>query len=140
MLLFQSKIKYQTSNEQGSPVTKTEHYLVNAVSYGDVEALMASHIANNVPEYQITISKKPLSEVFEHNDFELPFFQAKVVYISFDEKSQKEKKTPYMIMIQEADIENAVKHLKQHLGTLNDYEIVTMAKTEILEIVKPKEQ
>jgi hypothetical protein len=63
MLLFQSKIKYQTSNEQGSPVTKTEHYLVNAVSYGDVEALMASHIANNVPEYQITISKKPLSGI-----------------------------------------------------------------------------
>jgi hypothetical protein len=57
-----------------------------------------------------------------------------VQYITFDEKSQKEKKVPHIMLINANDPREAYDLLKKNLGSLNDYQITDINITAILEI------
>lgn len=131
---YYSKIRYQREDEAGTLKTIKEAYLIDAVSYTEAEARVFEIVASNTPEFQIDkISKMKLAEVFIEPDVET-WFKAKVQYISFDESSQKEKKTAHFILINAIDPGQVYKLLKEKLGSLNDYEITDINLTDILEV------
>lgn len=138
MIWFHAKVTYQREDETGSLKTQNESYLVDAMSYTEAESRIAEAMAANLPEYKIKIDPKKLAEVIEIHT-EDPFFIGKVQYITYDEKKSKEKRTNYNIAIQAPSIENALAELKTTLGTLNDYEIVGMSKSPILEVIHSRE-
>lgn len=135
-MIYRAKVKYHEEDYSGQLKTKVESYLVSALSYGDVEAKLLEHFPVNMPEYQTTISKKPLAEVFDSSDEDMFFFQAKVDYLTFNEKIQKEKRSAHIMVVKEKSVDTAFQRLKNVLGTLNDYEIVSVAKTDIVEVIK----
>jgi Domain of unknown function (DUF4494) len=92
-------------------------------------------VASNTPDFQLTnLSKMKLSEVFfEENGSEI-WYKAKVQYISFDEKTQKEKKTPHMMLINAENPKDVFEALTKNLGNLNDYQITDINITTILEV------
>jgi hypothetical protein len=93
---FQANIRYTQQDDQGKQKTVNEVYLFDSVSYTDAEAKTYAFVAQNWPDFQlISIKRLKMQEVFfVENGAEL-WFKAKVQYITFDEKSQSEKKTAY---------------------------------------------
>lgn len=132
---YLGKIRFQREDEAGSLKTINEAYLVDAVSYTEAEARMFEVVASNTPDFQlINLAKMKLSEVFFEDNNSETWFKVKVMYISFDEKTAKEKKTPHMMLINADTPKDAFDALTKNLGNLNDYQITDINITTILEV------
>lgn len=132
---FQTKIRYQQQDDKGKVKTISETYLIDAVSYTDAEARTYDIVARNTPEFNLHgLSRMKLAEVFfEENNAE-KWFKAKVSYISFDEKAQKEKKIPYNMLINAHNPREVYDLLIERLGKVQDYEITDINLTNILDV------
>jgi ribosomal protein L20A (L18A) len=67
----------------------------------------------------------------------------KVCYLSFDEKTKKEKKTPFNMLINAENPVQAYHLLVERLGTVDDYQITDINITTIAEIIpyeKPEQK
>lgn len=132
---YLAQIRYQRENETGILKTINEQYLLKAVSYTDAEAIVFDKVAENVPDFELVkCNPIKLSEIFLEDNNAEKFWKAKVQYISFDEKSQKEKKTAHFMYINCHDLGEVYTSLKNHLGNLNDYEITDVSLTNVLEV------
>ena len=66
-----------------------------------------------------------------------------MAYVTLDEHSGAEKKTYTNILVQAADLRDAVKRLDEGMkGTLAEYEIISIAETKIMDVYlyKPEEE
>lgn len=135
-LWFQSNIRYTQQDEQGKQKVVNEVYLFDAVSFTDAEAKTYSFVAQNWPDFQlINIKRLKLQDVFFVENGAETWFKCKVQYITFDEKSQKEKKTAYNMLINAENVKDAYDLLRERLGPINDYIISDINATTILEVV-----
>lgn len=137
---FQVKIRHQQEDEKQRLKTKNETYLLDAVSYTDAEARFHSYIASNIPEFQIVgLSRLRISEIFFVEDGSDKWYKIKVSFISFDEKTKQDKKTPHNMMVNADDIRQAHDLVVERLGSVTDYEITDLSVTNILEVIPYEE-
>lgn len=141
---YQGKIRYQKVDEKDRTIKITEVYLVDAVSYTDAEARVYETVASNTPDFQLFgLSRMKLSEVFFVEGGSEIWYKVKVNFISFDEKAQKEKRTPFNMLINAENPLEAYNLLAERLGTVEDYQITDINITNILEVIpyeKPEEK
>ena len=63
------------------------------------------------------------------------WFKCKLIFITLDEKSGAEKKTSTQVLVQAADLRDAVKKLDEGMkGTMADYQIGSVAETAIMDV------
>lgn len=133
---FQANIRYTQQDEQGKTKTINEVYLFDSVSYTDAEAKTYGFVAQNWPDFQlISIKRLKIQEVFFVENGAEAWYKCKVQYITFDEKTQTEKKTPYNMLINAENPREAYDLMKERLGPINDYIISDINATNILEVV-----
>lgn len=133
---YQATIRYQQPDDKGINKTITEVHLVDAVSYTDAESRIYDSVASNLAEFFLSkLSRMRLSEVFFVEDGAETWYKLKVQYITFDEKTQKEKKVPYNMLINAPDPREAYDLLKERLGKIQDYIITDVNITNILEVI-----
>ena len=159
---FLGKIRYQqpiddsnvgTRNEEfinrtaERQKTITEAYLVDAVSYTDAEARLFQEIAANIasanrPDFEITnISRMKLADVFHHEDGGEIWFKVKAMFITDDEKTGKQKKTPSVMLVNGETPKQAYERVEVSLKTaLDPFEITDVNTTKILEIFPYNEE
>jgi hypothetical protein len=137
---FQSKIRFQQQDEKGNTKTINQAYLFDAVSYTDAEARAYNYFAAELPEFQlIGLTKMKFNEVFFiENNAEI-WFKCKVQYIVFDEKTQNEKKVPFMMLLNAHDIKECYGLLVEKLGQVQDYIISDINATKILDVIPYEE-
>ncbi|GAB2594522.1 DUF4494 domain-containing protein [Spirosoma areae] len=148
---FLGKIRYQqpiddsnvgTRNEEFiKQKTVTEAYLVDAVSYTDAEARLYREIAANTgptsrPDFEITdISRIKLADVFHNEDGGEIWFKVKAMFITDDEKTGKQKKTPSLMLVNAETPKQAYERVEVSLKTaLDPFEITDVNTTKILDI------
>ena len=88
-------------------------------------------------DFQVTdIKRAKYAELFEADEEAADrWFKAKVAFITLDEKSGAEKRSNQNMLIQAADLRDAVKRLDKGMeGTMADYVIVSIAETPIMDI------
>lgn len=133
---FLSNIKYTQQDELGRLKTINEAYLFDAVSYTDAEEKTYKQIAQNWPDFQlVSIKRQRIQGVFFVENGEETWFKAKVQYLTFDEKTQTEKKTAYNILINAENVKDAYDLLRERLGPIQDYIISDINTTSILEVI-----
>ncbi|UTA68727.1 MULTISPECIES: DUF4494 domain-containing protein [Emticicia] len=133
---YQGKIRYQIVDEKDKTVKVTEVYLVDAVSYTDAEARIYSAVAANVPEFHLSgLARRKFHEVFFVEDGAETWYKVKVNFMSFDEKTQKEKRTPFNMLINAQNPSEAYNLIAERLGTVEDYQITDINLTNILEVL-----
>lgn len=141
---YQGKIRYQKVDEKDRTIKITEVYLVDAVSYTDAEARVYHTVASNTPDFQLFgLSRMKIHEVFFVEEGSETWYKVKVNFISFDEKAQKEKRTPFTMLINADNPLLAYQLISERLGTVEDYQITDINITNILEIIpyeKPEEK
>ena len=143
---FLGKIRYQqpidestvgTRNEEFvKAVTVTEDYLIDAVSFTDAETRLYQQVAANTPDFEITaVSRMKLADVFQREEDNDTWFKVKAVFVTDDERTGKQKKTPSLMLINAKTPKEAYERIEQHLKTaLDPFEITDVNSTKILEI------
>ncbi len=134
-LWFSCKIKYAIQHEDGKQTLKSEQYLVDAVSFTEAEARLYMCLSSTVPEFMLTsISKMNLADIFHFDDAEI-WYKCKIVYVSVDEKTGKEKKVPNTMLVSAHNAKMAYERVEESLSTMIvPFEITDVNLTSIIEI------
>ena len=133
---FICKIRYEKVMENGMNKKVIEPYLVDALSFTEAEARIIEEIRPFVSgEFTVTdIKRARLSELFFNENGDR-FYKIKVYFITLDEKSGAEKKTSTQVLVQAADLRDAVKKLDEGMkGTMADYVIASVAETALMDV------
>ena len=135
---FLCKIRYEKVMENGMQKTVTEPYLVDALSFTEAEARIIEEITPFISgEFTVTdISRAHYSEIFtSEEDSADKWFAGRLAFITLDEKSDKEKRTYTNVLIQAADIHDAMKKLDEGMkGTMADYSSILLKETAIVDV------
>ena len=135
---FEGKIRYEKVAENGMNKKVTEPYLVDALSFTEAEARLIEEVTPFISgEFTVTdIKRANYSEIFPSDEEDADkWYKCKLYFITIDEKSGAEKKTATNILVQAADLRDAVKKLDEVMkGTLADYVIASVAETAIMDV------
>ena len=135
---FECKIRYEKTMENGMMKKVNEPYLVDALTFTEAEARIIEEITPYMSgEFTVTdIKRANYSEVFFCEEEAADrWFKSKLLFITLDEKSGNEKKVASQVLIQAADLRDAVKKLDENMkGTMADYAIASMAETLIMDV------
>ena len=135
---FECKIRYEKTMENGMNKKVTEPYLVDALSFTEAEARIIEEMTPFISgEFTVSdIKRANYSELFPSKEEAADrWFKCKLVFITLDEKSGAEKKTSTQVLVQAADLRDAVKKLDEGMkGTMADYQIASVAETAIMDV------
>ncbi len=135
---FLCKIRYEKTMENGMQKKVTEPYLVDALSFTEAEARIIEEISPFITgEFTVSdIKRANYSELFASDEMTADrWFKCKLLFITLDEKSGAEKKTSTLVLVQAADLRDAVKKLDEGMkGTMADYQIAAVAETPIMDV------
>ena len=135
---FECKIRYEKTMENGMNKKVTEPYLVDALSFTEAEARIIEEMTPFISgEFTVSdIKRANYSELFfSEEEAADRWFKCKLTFITLDEKSGAEKKTSTNVLVQAADLRDAVKKLDEGMkGSMADYIISSMAETAIMDV------
>ena len=135
---FETKIRYEKEMENGINKKVTEPYLVDALSFTEAEARIIEEMTPYISgEFTVAdVTRARYSELFYAEDASADrWYKVKLGFITLDEKSGSEKKTYTNVLVQAADLRDAVKRLDEGMkGSMADYIIVSVAETAIMDV------
>lgn len=135
---FLCKIRYEKVMENGMQKKVTEPYLVDALSFTEAEARIIEEVTPFISgEFTVSdISRAHYSEIFtSEEDSADKWFAGRLAFTTLDEKSGKEKRTYTNVLIQAADIHDAMKKLDEGMkGTMADYSSILLKETAIVDV------
>ena len=142
-LWFEVKIAYEKTMEDGLQKKVKETYVVDALSFTEGESRSTEQMKDYISgEFTVDDMKKaPYSEIFfdDDNDAADKWYKVKVNYITIDENTEKEKRTPVYYLIQAESLKKAIINIeKQFDGTMIDFEIVAANETPIMDVFEYK--
>lgn len=143
---FLCTIKYDKIAENGLEKKVSEKYLFDSLSFTESEGRCIEEMTPFISgEFTVSdIKRANYSEIFFSNEVSADkYFKCKLYFITIDEKSRTEKKTATNILVQAADLRDAVKKLDEGMkGTMADYVIASVAETSIIDVYKyePKDK
>lgn len=141
MMLYECGIRYERTMPNGMSKKVTELYLVDACSFAEAEGRITKEMEPYISgDFDVvTIKRTNYSEIVDGLSTADKWFKAKLVFITVDEKSGKEKKASTHFIVSASDINNAhicvVEHMK---GSVMDFEIATLDETKIMGIFRYK--
>ena len=129
---FECKIRYEKTMDNGMNKKVTEPYLVDALSFTEAEARIIEEMTPFISgEFTVSdIKRANYSELFPcEEDSADRWFKCKLYFITLDEKNGAEKKTATNVLVQAADLRDAVNKLNEGMkGTMADYQIASVAE------------
>ena len=141
---FECKIRYEKTMEDGLQRKATEQYVVDALSFSEAEQRIIEEMSAYISgEFEVTdVKKAQYKEVFfsdAANDDR--YYKAKLAFITIDEKTDKEKRSAVVYLVQAATLDGAVTHINEVMdGTMIDYEKSNIAETKIMDVFEYKKQ
>ena len=125
--------------ENGLVKKVNEPYLVDALNFTEAERRIIEEITPFMTgEFEVSdIKRARYAELFEApgDDSADRFFRVKLVFITLDEKSGKEKKTSQNVLVQASDLRDSIKRLDEGMkGSMMDYTIASVTETMIMDV------
>ena len=135
---FEVKIRYEKVMDNGMQKKVTEPYLFDALSFTESEGKCIEEMTPFISgEFTVSdIRRANYSEIFFSDEESADrWFKCKLVFITLDEKSGVEKKTSTQVLVQAADLRDAIKKLDEGMkGTMADYQIASVSETAIMDV------
>lgn len=136
---FECKVKYEKTMENGLVKKVNEPYLVDALNFTEAERRIIEEITPFMTgEFEVSdIKRARYAELFEApgDDSADRYFRAKLVFITLDEKSGKEKKTSQNVLVQAGDLRDSIKRLDEGMkGSMMDYTIASITETPLMDV------
>lgn len=135
---FESKVKFEKTQENGLQKKVTEVYVFDALSWTEAEARTIEELTPYITgEFTIVdIKRVKLSEIFFNTEEKADkWFKGKIVFILLDEKSGAEKRSSTYMLAQAKDIDQAQEVIKKGMeGSMADFEIAEIKETPIMDV------
>lgn len=141
---FECKIRYEKIMEDGLPKKISEVYVVDALSFSEAEERiieeMSSYISGEIEIMDVKIA--PYREVFFADDnLADQWFKAKLSFITIDERTDKEKRTSMMYLVNAGNISSAINNIDKVMsGTMIDYVTTSISATKIMDVFEYKKK
>ena len=137
---FECKVQYEKVMEDGMQKKVTELYIVEALSFTEAEARIIEEMSAYINgEYEVKdIKKAKYKEIWFSDDTNADrFYQAKLQFITIDEKTGKEKRSNFVCLVQASTLNGAIKGIDEVMGgTMIDYTSVEAKETKILDVIE----
>ena len=135
---FICKIRYDKTQEDGLQKKVAESYIVDAVSFGEAESRIIEEMAAYINgEYEVVdISRTAFSEIFFSDEETADkWYNAKLEFITIDEKTGKEKRSAVVYLVQAGTFDNALKNVNDVMdSTMIDYVTAKIEETKIIDV------
>lgn len=133
---YESKVKFEQVQEDGCTKMVTESYMVDALTFTDAEALTMKWVAQYVSgELDVVALKRTNIKEVRYNAEGDKWYNCKLVFITLDEKSGKEKKTNYNVLVQASSTEEGTKQVELLMqGSMQDWELKSITETNIMDV------
>ena len=141
---FECKIRYEKIMEDGLPKKINDVYVVDALSFSEAEERimeeMSSYISGEIEIVDVKIA--PYREIFFADDnLADQWFKAKLSFITIDERSNKEKRTSMMYLVNAGNISSAINNIDKVMsGTMIDYVTTSISATKIMDVFEYKKK
>ena len=139
---FETKVKYEKTQENGMQKKVTETYLVDALSFSECEDRIINEMKVYISgEFEVNaIQKAKYNELVVSEDTSADkWYKCKLQFITLDEKTEKEKKSAVHYLVQGSSLENAKNNMVKFMSTSSiDYEFVEIKETPIMDVFKYK--
>ena len=141
---FECKIRYEKTMEDGLPKKVSEVYVVDALSFSEAEERiieeMSSYISGEIEIVDVKIA--PYREIFFADDnLADQWFKAKLSFITIDERTDKEKRTSMMYLVNAGNISSAISNIDKVMsGTMIDYVTTSISATKIFDVFEYKKK
>ena len=141
---FECKIRYEKIMEDGLPKKINDVYVVDALSFSEAEERiieeMSSYISGEIEIVDVKIA--PYREIFFADDnLADQWFKAKLSFITIDERSNKEKRTSMMYLVNAGNISSAINNIDKVMsGTMIDYVTTSISATKIFDVFEYKKK
>ena len=141
---FECKIRYEKTMEDGLPKKVSEVYVVDALSFSEAEERiieeMSSYISGEIEIVDVKIA--PYREIFFADDnLADQWFKAKLSFITIDERTDKEKRTSMMYLVNAGNISSAINNIGEVMsGTMIDYITTSISATKIFDVFEYKKK
>lgn len=135
---FICKIRYEKTDEEGRQKKVTESYVVDALTFTEAEARITEEMASYISgEFKVVdIDPAPFAEIFfADSDTADMWYKAKLQFITIDEKTEKEKRSAVVYLINAGSFNGAVKSVEEVMGgTMIDYITAKVEETPIMDV------
>ena len=137
---FECKVQYEKFMENGMQKKVTELYIVEALSFTEAESRIIEDMSVYINgEYEVKdIKKAKYKEIWFSDDANADrSYQAKLQFITIDEKTAKEKRSNFVCLVQAATLNGAIKGIDEVMGgTMIGYTSVEAKETKILDVIE----
>ena len=141
---FETRIRYDKTMEDGRNKKVTEQYVVEALSFSEAEKRITEEMSHYVSgEFGVkAIKLAAYSETFFSDiDTDDKWFNAKLAFITLDEKTDKEKRTPVTYLVKAASLDKARAYVKEVMEkTLIDYDVISISETQFIDVFEHNNQ
>lgn len=135
---FIAKIRYEKTMEDGLQKKVTEQYVVDALSFTEAEARIMEEMSSYISgEFKLEDLKyAPFKEIFFSDiDTADKWYQARLAFITINEKTEKEKRSNVNYLVQAGSMDGALKAINEVMGgTMIDYVTCKVAETPIMDV------
>ena len=135
---FETKIRYDKTMEDGRNKKVTEVYTVEALNFTEAESAITEEMSHYVSgEFDVkAITRAPYGEIFFSDaDSDDKWYRAKLAFITIDEKTEKEKRSNVVYLMQAATLDKARQYVSEVMDkTVIDYEVVSISETPIMDV------
>ena len=134
---FEMRVKYQRQAESSDYKEVTEKYGIEALTFGEAETEIIKEILPFCATGEVKVvgaSIASYGEVwFDDREAADKFYKAKVLFVTVDEKSQKERKSTHYYLIQAGSVEDARLAVVNDVmkGAVMDYVISGIQETNL---------
>lgn len=137
MMLFEVGVRMERTLENGAQAKVLEQFVIDAMSFTEAEATTTKEVsAYGTITDIVTIKRSRCTELIGDGSKE-KWFKAKVNYITIDEKTGKERKTPNHYFVNAETITDAKKAVDDCFGTtMIDYSVATLDETKVLDVFR----
>lgn len=133
---FECTIRFDKIMPNGISKKVSERYLVDSISFTEAEARIIEEIRPFISgEFTVAdIKRARLNEIFFNENGDL-YYKVKINFLTIDEQSGREKKTPAYMLVQASTIDEAKNNLTEGMkGTLADYVVESIKETKIVDV------
>lgn len=139
---FEVGIRYHKTQEDGSEKAVTEKYAVDALSFTEAEEIITEEMSAYISgEFKIkTEAQANYGEVFfSDKDDDDKWYKAKLQFITIDEKSEKEKRSNVVYLVQAKSFARALNNIEEMMKKcMIDYEVVGLNATNLFDVFEHK--
>ena len=135
---FETKIRYDKTMEDGRNKKVTEVYTVEALSFTEAESVITEEMSHYISgEFDVkAITPAAYGEIFFSDaDSDDKWFKTRLAFITMDEKTEKEKRSNVVYLVQAESLDKARQYVKDVMAkTMVDYEVISISETPIMDV------